>query len=235
MPRPLVISSDKRTGSHFLQTGLDAHSAIYCRGERYRWPSNNMVPDEEACEDWFEKIFTFGDVEWSGVVLQRVDCGRTGPFQDLRNRIHAAHPDTRVIRLYRRNLFAQYVSWRMACERKMFNYYKGDKPLPDVRLAVQRRPMFRWLEATRGRWKYEEKEWSWAVQTVVHYEELVEDYAGVMARLFKFLELEYEDVEPLTLRANPKPLPEVVTNYEEAVTWLGEHPQWRYLVQTFKL
>ena len=237
MPNPFVISSDKRTGSHFLQTGLHEHSLVHCRGERYRWPNPSQFEDETR-PDWFDAMFRYGaenGVQWSGVVLQRMDCGRGGPYENLRDRIKAVHPDVQVIRLYRKNLFAQFVSWRLACERKGFNYYKGDKPLPECTLMLPRREMFRWLDNVTRRWKDEPKEWEGVGQLVVYYEDLVADYAGTTARVFEFLGLAPEPVEPLTLRANPKPLPEVVVNYTEAVGWLKAHPSWRYLVQNFGL
>jgi hypothetical protein len=237
--QPFLLSSDKRTGSHYLQTALEAHPAIRCRGEFYS-PRNQ----DKVGPNWFQELYYTAaqakelGIEADGLLLQRSDGGREGKFKGMRGLMRTAHPNLKVLMLYRENVFAQFVSKEVAKRRKQWCYFQHQKgktdPDQSVTVTVDPAFMLRAIGRTWQLWQRDRKEWQAFPQLVLKYEDAVADLPGQTTRIFEFLGVRPVPVQSRALLQVQKPLSEVVTNYAEAVNAL-HGTRWAGLIERYGL
>lgn len=234
-----LLSSDKRTGSHYLQTALEAHPAIRCRGEFY-----SPRDQEKVGPDWFQELYYTAaqakelGIQADGLLLQRSDGGRVGKFQGMRGLMRTAYPDLKVLMLFRENVVAQFVSKEVAKRRKQWCYFQHQRgksdPDQSVTITVDPAFMLRQIRRTWQLWQQDCKEWRAFPQLVVKYEEAVADLPGQTARIFDFLGVERVPVQSRALLQGQKPLSEVVKNYAEAMNAL-HGTRWAGLIEKYGL
>jgi len=157
----------------------------------------------------------------SGFVLQCGDGGRFGYFENLRSRIKAAYGRVKIIRLFRDDLFAQYVSRELAWKRRRWVLNTWHEPLPHVTIRIEKQHMLDYVRFRYDIWQWNLREWEGHEAITVKYEDARDNLHAQIKRCSDFLGVPPGDPVPTTQIQNPRALDAVVVNYEEALSWLG--------------
>lgn len=212
----LLIATRPRCGTHFLKSLLGSVPQI-CAFE----------------QEIFHRGFRGNPGFWDG---------RTDPAEWIeantdadRPSVFVAHPHqrgdeinvslakilTHVIVLYRRDLLAQYVSYRIA-ERSDAWITTVGTPHTTGDLTVEQDGLAQFATWMRESIEEDLNTWPKAQARKLAYEDLAGNTRGTLATVATWLNVDLSAARPATEKHELRPLWDVVTNYTEARSWAAE-------------
>ena len=224
-----VIVAHGRSGSSLLQTGLNLHPTIHCYGEvfhndpRHREPARSASYAEGAPADDFCREAIFGQPPRAAAAAigfklffyhARKDEAAARLWPQL-----AADAALRVILLERQNLFDSMVSHERSQRARQWRLPPGQDLAPAYREALHIDPVQcrGFFQQTLAGMAMMRRLFARHARLDLTYEELSEDFGGVLRRCHAFLGQLPRDCEPPLRRMNRLPHADGVANYAELV------------------
>jgi trehalose 2-sulfotransferase len=212
--RRYIVAATPRTGSSLLCEGLGAccvagrPAEVFAPDFRDPWYARWGVPRHAPFRRYFDAALRYGTsangiygikIQWMHVPVLAMEVGHPGPPGEVLDQLF---PDALYVNIIRQDRRAQAISWYRACETNEW-----------FRTASTLRPNEAHLQVNVERVLYLERhlehqqsQWEWHFRQrgirphVVEYDQLVQDYQGVVGRVLAYLEL-----DPLVSRSIPNP------------------------------
>jgi LPS sulfotransferase NodH len=222
-----VIVAHGRSGSSLLQTGLNLHPSIHCFGElfhndpRHREPALSATYAEGAPADDFCREVIFGQPPRAAAAAvgfklffyhARKDEAAARLWSHL-----AADASLRVILLERLNLFDSLVSHERSQRARQWRLSPGQALAPAYREALRIDPVQcrGFFQQTLAGIAMMRRLFAQHARLDLTYEDLSEDFIGVLRRCHAFLGQPPRDYEPPLRRMNQLAHADGVANYAE--------------------
>lgn len=208
-----VLLSSARSGSSLLVNYLNCHSDIWCRGEILNGDGRkDAAPETMGRDALCEYVRSAYSDSRGRLVGSKV---HTHHFDELPIDLGAFldfSSAARTIVLYRRNALEAYVSLKVAQRNNL--WYSTRLQNQDA-VAVDWSHFLRYRERERDRWRrclnlLAARE---CESRLVSYEDLVMAPQSVLHKLFCFLDVAPCDVATESVRQNPRPLSEKISNW----------------------
>jgi LPS sulfotransferase NodH len=222
-PHPFVIVCDLRTGSTLLSTSLDRHPQIRCRGE--------LLHSDDHADNGFDGIDRHaltgrqlvaaaltpppGCAAGFRAMVHQPDTEARPQWRDAWTTL-ATWPRLRVIVLHRKDVLAQYASYRVAERIGAFH------PPPDADvLEPDRRPIVHVDEQALNEWAQQRSELyrrrctelAGHARLETTYEALARHWDTEMLRIQRFLGVVPQHLTQGKAKQERRPLSQVVSNY----------------------
>ena len=228
-PRFVILSS-MRTGSHYLATSLDTHSALHVAGEITYRPKDYGI-DGNAPMTAKQAVATIFD-SWNGFIQHRnpaffsMGLNKVSLWSEL-----LTDRELKVINLKRHNILATIASLASAISSGIFQIQAPDAPsdiisaerdkwcsltAPQPKVFLASHVVGYRVQELLGEYNEFDRVIPVTRRLDVWYEDLVEDYHGTCCRVQEYLGLRVEELQPSTLKQENRPLTEVIENYHQA-------------------
>jgi hypothetical protein len=221
--RGFIIYGQSRSGSTLLKELLNSHPDITCDGElltmgwkyldhpltiklisKYPYPYFNLRRLRSGSPVYGFKFMIFNSRK-PGKVLQ-----------------HLVRNHWKLIHIHRNNILKQSLSNIIAKETRHWHLKEGESP-PDYRLEIPPEKLLGELN-TRKIWSERGNRFLEGIPHLrLDYEsdlEEEENWSRTAARLFSYLDLEYQPVSSRINKTDPRPYREVISNYDDLITSL---------------
>jgi len=211
--RNLIVLSAGRSGSSLLVSYLNSNRQIYCLGEVLN-PGHKIYGTTEGKtrEELIRHVASFfqtRDVTYVGAKFlthqfDELDITVSDVLEVLRR--------PKVLALYRRSLLETYVSLLIA---EQTDTWYSSNVINNVSVTLDLAQFYEFAEVQRRRWEDSMREVSRLCSFVcVSYEELINDQAITMKRIFSFLDVPSADVHCESVKQNPGDLSTKISNYD---------------------
>ena len=227
---PFIILARSRTGSNFLRGLLNTHPQIIVLGELFQndqqigwaYPGysqshQNLALFRQKPVDFLSrKVFRNFPTQTKAVGFKIFYYhAHSGNWQPVWPYLQQ-QKNLRVIHIKRRNLLKTYLSKKKADLTDVWVHTNGNhqtrKPFS---VALDFDECQETFSQTRA-WENEYNAFFGNQKILeIFYEDLADDYAEEMERVFSFLDVEQFPVEPQTHKQSKKPLSETIENYSK--------------------
>lgn len=231
-----IIHSHPRSGSTMVLTMLGSHPNVFIIGEPFG--------QDKRLWDFFKGkryLREFQPIRFLKMILQngvRDDIHALGfklfPEQ-LRNPRYKKVPtylsksgDVKIIFLKRKNLLAQYTSFKIAQLSSSWNI-KDEASRPSLKIGIDRTEFFKFLEDIDREDRETELRFSEHDVLNVFYEEILRDKQHHLTEIQTFLNLTVKPLSTPLIQKEVRPLNQVISNYNEVIAWLQDS-KWSYLI-----
>lgn len=211
--RNLIVLSAGRSGSSLLVNYLNSNRQIHCHGEILNSGHEIYGTIEgKTREELIRHVASFfkkQDATYVGAKFlthqfDELDITVSDVLEVLRR--------PKVIALYRRSLLETYVSLLIAEQTDTW-YSSG--VINNVSVILDLPQFHEFAEVQRRRWEDSMREVSRLCSSIcISYEELVNDPAITMNRVFSFLDVPSADVHSESVKQNPRDLSTKISNYD---------------------
>jgi LPS sulfotransferase NodH len=217
---PFVVTALPRSGSFMLTTALDAHPRIRCHGETLsRWRPDLPSSVGSAAAILRHEVYTSeSPFQAVGFKLLHQDA-REGSLSDARPFLR--EQQVKALHLKRRNLLRQYLSFVVAEQSGVWILTSTERPPDPVVVDLDPEEMRRRLRCLEKQTLENEEDFRGCDALAVWYEDLVSDYDRQMARICRFLEVEWSACAPETKRQELRPLRAAIRNYDTIASELA--------------
>lgn len=212
--RRYIVAATPRTGSSLLCEGLGAcrvagqPAEVFAPDFRDPWYARWGVPRHAPFHHYFDAALRYGTspnglygmkIQWMHVPVLAMDVGHSGPPEEVLDQLF---PDALYVNIVRKDRRAQAISWYRACETNEW-FRTASTPRSNyahVQLNVKEVLFLeRHLQHQQSQWESHFRQRGIRAH-VVEYEQLVQDYRGVVGRVLAYLGL-----DPSLSRSIPNP------------------------------
>ena len=221
-----------RTGSHLLQTGINQHPQVegyleLLNGGRGQEVGGKTVQDFDKPEEYTQYLVDYesqSDCHLGLIVHVQAMMYRPQLMRFLNDNLDL------VVSLTRENLLRRVVSFKKAQNTRKWQLWKeaGEEARKTATVAITEQD----LRYGRDTQRYHDRMPSVIDKpeyVSLSYEELVEDYQGLLTEIWTALGLEPVQAEKKLVKQTPEPLTEVVDNYDEFAKMARERGLKQYL------
>ena len=226
-----VVFAMPRTGSHFLQTGIDQHPDVEGRLELlnpvhdYKVDGQN-IREAENPESHVRHLAQYAgstDKEFGFITHIQASMYRPMIMRALNQSLDV------VIRLTRDNILRRIVSLRKAQATQQWRVWEDrDESQESATFEIRERDFAAALNIQDYHSRIHDGI-SDPVYVEVVYEELTTDYQGTLNRVWEALGLEPVPVEEKLVKQTPEPIEDLVENYDEFVEFAKQYDLDEYL------
>ena len=213
--QPFVIYTRARCGSTMLQTALDAHPMIQCKGEVF---GGVYIPGT-----WPVKLRDAFKARRSPYAVGFKLMGWQPQVEADQEPIRAALraiPGLRVIHLQRRNMLAAFVSEQLAQQTGRWHLYGKTKSASPPRVCVNIDAIITYLKGTEDAYQSQLHEFRHQESLLVHYERFLADFDGTCRSIQRFLGVPTTTLRPRTQKLENRAMKNIVVNYRELLAAL---------------
>lgn len=224
--RKFVILSNPRSGSEYMVKLLNQHSKIFCMGEIF-----SIGPDGEAWNHSTYKHelrpFAYLDYEYSKTDKMIVGYKQisywiyNSCFESVEDFIKKCISQNYVfIHMTRLNFLAQYASFMIMMDQGLGHVVTEERYHKTIHLdpALTYMTYRKWTHFDKICSNILEKEHADFIKLV--YEEDFDSKKLAKRKVFEFLTVPYEEISDPLKRTNPFAIEDIITNYDEVVTYL---------------
>lgn len=213
--QPFVIVTRTRCGSTMLQTALDTHPMIHCKGEVFGvgyMPGTWRVALGDA--------FSAGRSAYAvGFKLMGWQPQVEADQQPLWAAIRAI-PGLRVIHLQRRNMLAAFVSEKLAQQTGHWHSYGKTRSDAPSRVHVDIDAILAYLKGTEEAYQTHLDDFRHQESILVHYESFLADFDGTCRSVQRFLGVPVMTLQPRTQKLESRAMKDIVVNHRELLAAL---------------
>lgn len=226
MKKKFVILSNPRTGSEYLVKLLEKHSSVFCMGEIF-----SIGPDGD---EWNHSLYKkqknpmgylnkkYSETEKNIVGFKQISYWLSNScFKGVEDFIKQCIEEKYVfIHLTRRNFLAQYASFMIMNEQGLGHSEKTSSKISTIELEPQLAYVNyrKWVYFDNKCHEILEKEKANYIH--LEYEKDFDENKYVKDKIFKFLQVPYEEIQDPLKRTNPFSIESIVTNYDDVVGYL---------------
>lgn len=241
--KKFVIITLPRSGSTVLVKTLDRHPQVFCAGELFYFPGNIYHTE---CQFPFWRIKVLSNkinylINFPNVILrlrrfmnnfynQEKPGYKAVGFKMMYQHIlympgimdYLKKNNIKVILLTRKNIIRNVLSDMKARESGVYHKEPGDDKNVNKKLHVNLQLLSEKINET-GRWSKKLEAVSAGMETLqIDYSDFA-NWDEMTGRVFDFLEVSREIIQPATEKLNPPALENMIDNYEEVKQWAIEN------------
>ena len=222
-----VILGRGRSGSNLLRSLIDAHSRTKTFGELFRqedfvgWDTEGYIGARRGLELFHNDPARFLDTKVFRKYPRRVSAVGFKLFYNhaRQQNWEPVWPYVRdggfkVLHLRRRNILAAHLSLQRAFRTNVWEN-RGGAPEDDQPIELDYGLCLEAFELTRERERAADAYFAESAVLQLTYEDLAADRDSHMRRVFEFLGLPYEQVEPAIHRQRSLPLSAAIANFDD--------------------